>query len=133
MSELKPGLVGEAEAIVTPGLTAEMWGSGLVQAYSTPAMIGLMENASVIAIQKHLSQDQTSVGMEINIRHLSATPIGMQVRSRAELVAVEESRLKFKVEAWDEKEKIGEGTHVRAVVDAKRFTERLRMKSAKTI
>ena len=129
MSELKPGLVGESTVVVTDALTAASYGSGLVPAFATPAMIALMENASVSAIQPYLSAGQTSVGTEINVKHLAATPVGMHVRARAELTAVEGRRLSFRVYAWDDKEKIGEGTHVRAIIDDARFAERLAKKA----
>jgi predicted thioesterase len=129
MSELKPGLVGESTAVVTDALTAASYGSGLVRAFATPAMIALMENASVAAIQPYLDAGQTSVGTEINVKHLAATPVGMHIRARAELTAVEGRRLSFQVDAWDDKEKIGEGTHVRAIIDNARFAERLAKKA----
>jgi predicted thioesterase len=130
MTELKPGLVGESSEIVTDSLTAASYGSGLVPAFATPAMIALMENASVAAIQKYLGAGQTSVGTEVNIKHLAATPVGMRVRARSELTAVDGRRLTFQVEAWDDKEKIGEGTHGRAIIDEARFAERLGKKTA---
>lgn len=129
MEALKPGLVGEITQRVTEQLTAAHFGSGLVPAFATPAMIGLMEGASVAAIQKCLSAGQTSVGIEVNVKHLAATPVGMNVRVRSEVLAVDGRRITFKVEAWDDREQIGEGTHVRAVVDEARFMERLRQKS----
>ena len=129
MPELKPGLVGESTAVVTDALTAASYGSGLVPAFATPAMIALMENASVAAIQPYLSAGQTSVGTEVNVKHLAATPVGMHVRARSELTAVEGRRLSFHVYAWDDKEKIGEGTHVRAIIDDARFAERLAKKA----
>lgn len=131
MAELKPGLVDESSEIVTEKLIAATYGSGLVPAFATPAMIALMENASVAAIQKYLSAGQTSVGTEVNIQHLAATPVGMRVRARSELTAVEGRRLSFKVEAWDDKEKIGEGAHTRAIVDDARFKQRIAEKSSK--
>ena len=128
MDELKPGLVGESNTIVTGELTAASHGSGLVPAFATPAMIALMENASVAAIQKHLPAGQTSVGIEVNIKHLAATPVGMRVRARSQVIAVDGRRVSFQVEAWDDKEKIGEGTHARMVVDDTRFKERISQK-----
>ena len=128
MDELKPGLVGESNAIVTGELTAASHGSGLVPAFATPAMIALMENASVAAIQKYLPAGQTSVGIEVNIKHLAATPVGMRVRARAEVTAVDGRRVSFQVEAWDDQEKIGEGTHARMIVDDARFKERIKKK-----
>ena len=128
MAELKPGAVGEASEIVTEALTAASYGSGLVPAFATPAMIALMENAGVDAIQKFLSAGQTSVGTEVNVKHLAATPVGMRVRARAQVTAVDGRRVTLQVEAWDEREKIGEGTHTRAIVDDARFKERMAQK-----
>ena len=130
MTHLRIGLIGEASRVVTERDTAAKWGSGLVVAYATPAMVGLMENASVAAIRDYLGPDETSVGIEVNIKHLAPTPVGMQVRARAELVEVGSRRLKFRLEAWDDKEKIGEGLHVRTIVDSTRFAERLKDKTS---
>lgn len=129
MDELKPGLVGESSEIVTERLTAAAYSSGLVPAFATPAMIALMENASVNAIQKYLAAGQTSVGTGIDIKHLAATPVGLRVRARAEVTAVDGRRVTLKVEAWDDQEKIGEGTHTRAIVDDAKFKERIAEKS----
>jgi predicted thioesterase len=87
-------------------------------------MIALMENAAFAATAPVLTQAQTTVGIRVNIKHLAATPVGLQVRARAELTRVDERRLFFNVEAWDEVEKIGEGTHERYIVDSARFAER---------
>ncbi|MBI5305093.1 MAG: thioesterase family protein [Chloroflexi bacterium] len=129
MPELKPGLAGESSQVVTDAQTAAVYGSGFVPAYATPAMIALMENAGATAMQPCLAPGQTSVGVEVNVKHLAATPVGMTVRARAELLAVEGRRVTFKVEAWDDQEMIGEGTHMRAVIDDARFRERLAAKS----
>jgi fluoroacetyl-CoA thioesterase len=128
MEELKPGLIGEAEMVVTEQVTAASAGSGLVPVFATPWMIALMENASVNAIQKCFAAGQTSVGIHVSISHLAATPIGMRVRARAQVTAVEGRRVSLQVEAWDEKEKIGEGTHVRAVIDEKKFMDKVAQK-----
>ncbi len=128
MENLQLGLIGESSQVVTDQLTAALYGSGLVPAFATPAMVALMENASVAAIQKHLGAGQTSVGVEVNVKHLAATPVGMRVRARSEVTAVDGRRVSFKVEAWDEREKIGEGTHQRVIVDDARFKERMAQK-----
>ena len=128
MEELKPGLVGESSELVTDKLTAASHGSGLVPAFATPAMVALMENASVAAIRRYLGAGQTSVGVEVNIQHLAATPVGMRVRARSEVTAVNGRRVSFRVEAWDDQEKIGEGMHARMIVDDARFKERLSLK-----
>jgi len=129
MPELQPGLIGESSQLVTDAQTAAVYGSGFVPAYATPAMIALMENAGANAMQPCLAPGQTSVGVAVNVTHIAATPIGMTVRARAEIIAVEGRRVTFQVQAWDDREKIGEGTHVRAVIDQARFKERLATKS----
>lgn len=122
------GLTGEATLRVTSERTAAHWQSGLVAGFATPAMIALMENAAFNATKTILPEGQTTVGVEVNIKHLAATPVGMNVRARAELVGVEGRKLFFKVEAWDDAEKIGEGTHTRVVVDLARFDKRMQEK-----
>lgn len=129
MNGLQPGLVGEAERVVTEELTAARWGSGLVPVLGTPALVGLMEQAAVAALSGHLPLGQTSVGVRIDVRHLAATPVGMRAWARAELVTVEGRRLTFRCEAWDEVEKVGEATHERVVVDEVRFMERAQGKA----
>ena len=129
MSELAVGLVGEASESVTRELTAAHWGSGLVASYSTPAMVGLMENAAFNATKPLLPETQTTVGTEVNIKHLAATPVGMTARARAELLELDGRKLVFKVEAWDDVEKIGEGTHTRFIVDVERFSQRFAAKA----
>ncbi len=128
MSELVPGLIGELEHIVTDADTASKWGSGLVPVFSTPALVGLMESAAVKALTGHLPAGQTTVGGHIDVRHLAATPVGMQVRIRAELTAVEGRKLFFMIQAWDAVELIGEAEHERFVVDEARFLDRVQAK-----
>lgn len=129
MEGLQLGMSGESSRVVTDQDTAARLGSGLVEAYSTPSMVALIENASVAAIQPHLREGQTSVGIEIAIKHLAPTPVGMSVRARASLFEINGNQLKFKVEAWDDREKIGDGYHVRAILDAVRFDHRLKQKT----
>jgi fluoroacetyl-CoA thioesterase len=124
MEELVPGLVGESSEIVTEELTAAKYASGLVAAFATPALVGLMESAAFSATKSRLSPGQTTVGAEVNIKHLAATPVGMRVHARAQVTRVEGRRIFYNVEAWDEVEKIGEGTHLRVVVDEAPFNER---------
>ncbi|MGD0750310.1 MAG: thioesterase family protein [Anaerolineales bacterium] len=129
MDELVPGLQAELEHIVTDADTASHWGSGLVPVFSTPALVGLMENAAVNALIGHLAPGQTTVGAHMDVRHLAATPVGMQVRARAELTAVEGRKLVFKIQAWDAVELIGEAGHERFIVDEARFLARTKAKS----
>ncbi len=131
MSEISVGLVGETTEVVTTENTASRWGSGLVAGYSTPAMVALMENAAFGAVKDLLPEGQTTVGVEVNIKHLAATPLGFTVRARAELMRVEGRKLFFSVEAWDDVEKIGEGTHTRFVADVARYDKRMSEKRAR--
>lgn len=124
--------VGEAERMVTEDWSAPGMGSGTVPVLATPALVALMEQAAVRALEGRLPAGQTSVGVRIDIRHLAATPVGMGVRARALLVAAEGRRLTFQIEAWDGVEKVGEAVHERVVVDAERFMERVRAKSLQT-
>ena len=129
IENIKPGLVGEADETVSSSRTAAFFGSGLVAAYGTPAMVALMENATVAALHKYLGPGQTSVGTEVCIKHLAATPVGMHARARATVTAVDGRKVVFQVEAWDDREKIGEGTVTRFVVDEARFNDRLEKKA----
>lgn len=121
MTTLQPGLTGEQATTVTEERTARHLGSGGVSVFATPAMISLMETAAVNAIDHLLPEGQASVGTAINVRHLAATPLGQQVRARAEVIAVDRRRVTFRVQAWDESELIGEGEHTRFVIDLERF------------
>ena len=121
MPEPVLGLFAEFKHTVTEADTASHWGSGGLPVFSTPALVGLMESAAVVALIGHLLPGQATVGGHIDVRHLAATPVGMQVRARAELVAIEGHKLVFEVQAWDEVELIGEASHERFVVDEARF------------
>ncbi|MDD2497403.1 MAG: thioesterase family protein [Desulfitobacteriaceae bacterium] len=118
---LKVGLTGEAQDSVTTENTAKKYGSGSIDVYATPAMIGLIENAALSAVDSLLPEGFTTVGIELNVKHLAATPIGMAVKAKAALVQVDGRRLVFKVEAFDDVEKIGEGEHQRFVVQVDKF------------
>jgi predicted thioesterase len=124
MERFAPGLTGEARSVVTEKDTAAHLGSGTVSVFGTPALVGLMEAAAVQALADSLPAGQTSVGAGIDVRHLAPTPVGMHVRARAELVGAEGRRLSFRIEAWDEVERIGEATHERMIIDAERFVTR---------
>lgn len=128
---LEPGIVNEIRMTVEESDTARVsGGESLPPVLSTPRMISFMERAAHQAILPYLAEGQTSVGAMVNIRHMGATPVGMEVRFRAELVEVDRRRLRFKVEAWDEVEKVGEGEHERFIIDRSRFDERLAQKQA---
>jgi fluoroacetyl-CoA thioesterase len=123
-----PGLVSECQLLVKEENTAAHLGSGDVSALATPEMIRLMEKASVAAVDPLLPEGYKTVGILVNVRHLAATPMGMKVRVRAELVEVDGRRLVFRVEAHDEVEKVGEGEHHRMIIDAAKFVERVSKK-----
>ena len=125
---LTPGLTGEAHTAVTESNTAAAVASGGIAVFATPMMIALMEGAALSAVQPHLAENESTVGTVLNVKHLAATPVGMKVRAAARLEAVEGRRLLFTVEAFDDMEKIGEGTHERYVINVERFLERVRQK-----
>lgn len=128
MTELTVGTVGEFERVVEPTHTAQHLGSGSVAVLSTPTLILWLEEAAVRAVDHALPPGHATVGTWVDVRHLAATPVGMRVAVRAELVAVAGRRLTFRVSARDEREPVGEGTHERAVIDVARFAERVRGK-----
>jgi len=128
---IEPGLVGELTITVQESDTARVsGGESLPPVLSTPRMTSLMERTAHEAILPFLAEGQSSVGTLVNIRHLAATPVGMLARFRAELLEADGRRLRFKVEAWDEVDKIGEGEHERFIIDLTRFNERLDKKRA---
>lgn len=126
---IEPGITNEITMIVEESDTARVsGGETLPPVLSTPRMISFMERTAHFAVLPHLDEGQTTVGMLVNIRHLGATPVGMQVRFTAELVEVDRRRLRFTVEAWDALEKVGEGEHERFIIDLGRFNEKLAQK-----
>jgi predicted thioesterase len=124
-----PGLVGERETQVTAENTAQHLGSGNVSVFATPAMILLMEMAGVAAVDHLLPEGYRTVGIHVNVSHLAATPLGMTVRVRAELLEVDGRKLTFRVEAFDDVEKIGEGIHQRMIINLAKFKERAEAKA----
>lgn len=122
--EITVGMKGEVSSLVEREDTAHEVGSGNLLVYATPCMIALMEGAACEAINNALPEEKASVGIELAVSHLSATPVGLEVRAEAEVVAVDGSIVTFKVTAYDEAGKIGEGTHKRAVVTTQRFLDK---------
>jgi predicted thioesterase len=123
--ELTPGLTGEARTTVVHENSAAAVGAGGVEVFGTPMMIALMENAAWRAVEDSLEEGDVTVGTAVNVRHLAATPLGQKVRATAELIEIDGRRLVFKVEAYDEKRKIGEGQHERFIVSLERFLKRI--------
>ena len=126
---IEPGLKGKAASMVVMENTAMRVGSGSVPVFATPMLVALMENAAINALEGKLSKGQTTVGTIVEIKHLAATPMGMVVRAEAELTAVEGMRLTFRVEAYDQKEKVGEGTHQRFILEQARFMAKVEAKA----
>ncbi len=123
---IEPGIVNEIHYTVSERDTASASaGEQLPPVFSTPRMIDLMETVAEESVAGLLDAGQTTVGVLVNVRHLAATPVGMPVRLRAELLEVDGSRLRFRVEAWDAVEKIGEGEHERFIINRQRFMQRV--------
>ena len=122
--EITVGLKGQAATLVEREDTAQEVGSGSLLVYATPCMVALMEGAACDATAACLPEDKTSVGTMLNISHLAATPVGLEVRAEAEVTAVEGSKLTFTISAYDEAGLIGEGTHQRVIVSTQRFLDK---------
>lgn len=122
--EITVGLKGEVSTVVEREDTAAEVGSGSLLVYATPCMVALMEGAACEALEGCLPDTKTTVGIELNIKHLSATPVGLEVRAEAEVTAVEGNTITFTVTAFDEAGKIGEGTHKRVVITTQRFLDK---------
>ena len=122
--EISVGMKGEAGTLVEREDTAKEVGSGSLLVYATPCMVALMEGAACEAIQEALSDTQTTVGTELNIQHISATPVGLEVRAEAEVIAVDGKVITFSVKAFDEAGEIGNGTHKRVIVNTQKFLEK---------
>ena len=122
--EIIVGMKAEVFTLAEREDTALEVGSGSLLVYATPCMVALMEGAACEAIVACLNENQTSVGTELNIRHISATPVGLEVRAEAEVTAVEGNTVTFAVTAFDEAGKVGEGTHKRVIVSTQRFLDK---------
>ena len=122
--EIVVGMTGFASTSVEREDTAYEVGSGSRLVYATPCMVALMEGAACDAISEVLPEDKTSVGTELNIKHLSATPVGMDVRAEAVVTEVDGNTISFQIIAYDESGKIGEGSHKRVVISAQRFLDK---------
>ena len=122
--ELEIGLKGKVTSVVEREDTALEVGSGSLLVFATPCMVALMEGAACEAINEAIPEDKTSVGISLDISHISATPVGLDVYAEAELTAIDKSILTFKVTAYDEAGVIGEGTHKRAVITTQKFLEK---------
>ena len=126
---VEPGISHERKLVVTEAEAIHFLGRGDARALSTPSMIMHMEITARDAVLPFLEPGQDTVGTKVDVAHLAATPLGMKITFRATLKAVDRRRLTFAVEAHDEREKIGEGTHERFIIDVARYAERLKEKA----
>lgn len=121
---IEVGMKGEAFTDVERSDTAQEVGSGELLVYATPCMAALMEGAACEAVAPGLAEGQTTVGTMLNIEHLSATPVGLEVRAEAVVTAVEGKVITLSLTAWDEAGEIGKGTHQRVIVNSQKFLEK---------
>ena len=130
---IEVGMTYTAEKTVTPDMTAKTIGSGGLEVFGTPFMMGLMEYAAMQCVQPELPEGKGTVGVEISSSHLAPTPVGMKVRATAQVTAISENgkMVTFKVSASDEEGLIGEGTHTRAVISNERFLQKCNDKLAR--
>ena len=124
LADVRPGMAGSRQELVTPELTVGSHVEGMPPVYATPMMIMLMEKASGAALAGHLPAGWITVGAEVNVRHLAPTPVGRTVTATARVVEVDGRSVLFAVEAEDGVRKIGEGAHRRGAVNLESFAKR---------
>jgi len=122
---LEIGMTNESVLTVEEKHTASAYGSGSIFVFATPAMIGLMENAALNCVDKALGNEWTTVGTHVDVSHIAATKMGKETKAIAELITVDGKKLKFKVTAYDEDQKIGEGYHDRYIINQEKFMARV--------
>ncbi|HWV40624.1 thioesterase family protein [Pseudorhodoplanes sp.] len=128
LSKVFIGLKGEAHIRVGEEQTAPRVGSGRVRVLATPVMINMMEAAALDAIEHLLPAGHQSLGTHLDVGHYAATPVGMTLRATAEVTKVDGRNVTFRVEAYDDRERVGDGTHTRVVVNVERFDARVQKK-----
>lgn len=121
MKKIPQGVENEIVQVVEQKDTAIAYGSGDVPVFATPAMIALMERTALESVQPFLDEEQSTVGFEVNVRHYKGVFVGEEVKAISHLRIVDEKKLVFRVEAWSNSDKVGEGNHIRYVVDKKIF------------
>ena len=127
------GMIHTVEKTVTPDMTAKAVGSGGLEVFGTPYMLGLMECAAMWCVQNELPEGKGTVGVDISSTHLAPTPVGMKVTATAQVTAISANgkMITFKVTASDAEGLIGEGTHTRAIIDNARFLQKCNEKLAR--
>ena len=131
-SAFQPGMTHELKIKTRLEDSARKFYPHLPDVYATPFLAGLMERVSAELINMHLQAGEQSVGISMNLKHMAATPLGMEIRVKTEVTAVEGRKLTFRLEAFDEVEQIGEATHERFVIQADKFNARVAEKAKKT-
>lgn len=126
---IKPGMTNEETFTVEKKHLATHVGSGSARVLATPWMIGFMERTSHLLIVRHLPEGYSSVGVMVNIRHLAPSLLGSTVKATAKVISVEGSRVSLKIQAQDEVELIGEGSHDRFIIEVDRFMKRINNKA----
>ena len=115
------GITNEKTLIVTEAYSAKTMGSGVLNVFATPAMVALMEGTAAESIEASLEAGSTTVGIKINVEHLAATPLGMEVRCKSVVTAVDGRKISFEIEAFDACGLIGKASHDRFIVNAEKF------------
>jgi predicted thioesterase len=129
MPAFASGLCGERTITVTEDLTASHIGGGAHRVFSTPSMVALMERTCTELVQPYLPEGDTTAGVIVHLHHLHATPLGMRVTAKVELTGIDGRYLDFTAEIHDERRKVGEGTHRRAIIHTARFLEKMESES----
>lgn len=125
---METGIKGSWETVVDSTNIASAVGSGLLDVFSTPSMVALIEKAAASSVAPFLEEGQGTVGMRMEVDHLAPTPIGEKVRAETELIGIDRRVLTFRVSAYSEKEKIGEGIHKRCIIAVDRFLDKMNAK-----
>jgi predicted thioesterase len=128
LARIKPGLTGSSAIVVGPEHTAPFVGSGRIAVLATPVMINVIEAAALAAIEHLLPAGHQSLGIHLDVSHTAATPVGLRVTATADVIRLEGRTVTFRVEARDDFESIGGGSHQRVVVSVARFDERVQRK-----
>jgi fluoroacetyl-CoA thioesterase len=128
MANIPVGTKGEQKLLVTSEVAISFLGLENARVLSTPHMIGYMERTCRDTVLPLLEPGHDTVGTHVNVSHLAAAPLGMTVTFTAEVTGVSDRRIQFRVEARDEKETIGEGTHERAIINVAKFTTKMAQK-----
>jgi predicted thioesterase len=130
-SVFQPGMTHEIAVKTKPEDSAQKFYPHLPDVFATPFLVGLMERVSAELINQHLQPGEQSVGIAMDLKHMAATPLGMEIRVKTEVTAVEGRKLTFRLEAYDEVEKIGEANHERFIIQAAKFSARVADKAKK--